>query len=767
MKKIDFRNIVTALVAAVLNRAILLMMNPFGMAYFAGAYLYKPGRMFVVVASVIGMATALPLRILIKYTAVMLGIVLITKLLELLKIVMSPGKMALLCGSLMSIAEFAYSVGLNGTASPNGWSLLALSLAEGVASAGMVLVFNRAIRILLYHKKENILSNEEQIALGLTMALCVFAFRNYLLNSHSVLESLILFVVLYVGYCYGAGGGAITGACIGSVMAYQQSDISLLGYMAMLGIVAGAFREKGRLLSVLIYISGVVCAGLLGVSSFLEVSHLVGLVAASVVFVLLPQSFVVWRKKIAENGDYGEWSAGQMTHHRLKAFSDAFKKLAGSFYEGVVPRSCLSKEEMEAAFDELTGNVCGECSRNSKCWQQDYEETFHVTSNVLDYCAKNGTVERSLLPVSFQRRCMHVDHFLNETARVMEVARLNLNWQNRMMESRLAIAGQLGEVADIIENFSGELKEEGHADVWEADALRQRLALSKVMVKYLTVGKMPGGRRCIYMSARMRRGRCMTTREICDVIKEVCGREFVLAKGCRMVISKEFNTYEFVEDVSLKTICGIAKATKNKEDVSGDNFTFIPLADGQMALSLSDGMGSGQKASEDSEYIIGLLEQLLETGFSKQSAVRLINSMMFLKSDRQAFSTVDMSIIDLYSGMCEFVKVGASTTFIKHKSRVEAIRSQSLPMGAFTQVDYEGATRKLTDGDLVVMVTDGILNHLEGDDKDGIMAEYIEQLDGSNPQDAANDVLKFAMAGSGYRLEDDMTVLTCGVYAKS
>ena len=49
----------------------------------------------------------------------------------------------------------------------------------------------------------------------------------------------------------------------------------------------------------------------------------------------------------------------------------------------------------------------------------------------------------------------------------------------------------------------------------------------------------------------------------------------------------------------------------------------------------------------------------MDTGFSKQSAVRLINSMMFLKSDRQAFSTIDMSILDLYSGMCEFIKVGA------------------------------------------------------------------------------------------------------------
>ena len=54
MKKMDFRNLMTALVGAVINRSVLLMMNPFGIAYFAGAYMYKPGRPLLVLAVIIG-----------------------------------------------------------------------------------------------------------------------------------------------------------------------------------------------------------------------------------------------------------------------------------------------------------------------------------------------------------------------------------------------------------------------------------------------------------------------------------------------------------------------------------------------------------------------------------------------------------------------------------------------------------------------------------------------------------------------------------------
>lgn len=50
-------------------------------------------------------------------------------------------------------------------------------------------------------------------------------------------------------------------------------------------------------------------------------------------------------------------------------------------------------------------------------------------------------------------------------------------------------------------------------------------------------------------------------------------------------------------------------------EVSGDSYTFKSGLPGQAILSLSDGMGSGQAASEDSEKVMELTEQLLGTAF--------------------------------------------------------------------------------------------------------------------------------------------------------
>ena len=112
------------------------------------------------------MATAMPPGILLKYIGVLLGIMLLTKLVELRKKTVTPLKMALICGILISLAGFAYSAGLNGIECINLWQTALISSLEGVAAFAMVFVFNYAVRIFLYHKSENTLSNEEQILLG-------------------------------------------------------------------------------------------------------------------------------------------------------------------------------------------------------------------------------------------------------------------------------------------------------------------------------------------------------------------------------------------------------------------------------------------------------------------------------------------------------------------------------------------------------------------------------------------------------------------------
>ena len=99
---------------------------------------------------------------------------------------------------------------------------------------------------------------------------------------------------------------------------------------------------------------------------------------------------------------------------------------------------------------------------------------------------------------------------------------------------------------------------------------------------------------------------------------------------------------------------------------------------GRFVMCLSDGMGSGMDACRESEIVVELLEQFLDSGFSQETAARMVNSALVLKGREGMFSTVDICAVDLYTGICEFLKAGAASTFIKRDHWVEAISSETL-----------------------------------------------------------------------------------------
>lgn len=75
---------------------------------------------------------------------------------------------------------------------------------------------------------------------------------------------------------------------------------------------------------------------------------------------------------------------------------------------------------------------------------------------------------------------------------------------------------------------------------------------------------------------------------------------------------------------------GVARMSKNGSGISGDNYTYSGSLPGQVIMSLSDGMGSGETAARRARKVIELLQQLLETGFSARSALKMVNTILLL-----------------------------------------------------------------------------------------------------------------------------------------
>lgn len=234
------------------------------------------------------------------------------------------------------------------------------------------------------------------------------------------------------------------------------------------------------------------------------------------------------------------------------------------------------------------------------------------------------------------------------------------------------------------------------------------------------------------------------------------------------------------------------------EGISGDSMLCNHIRQGEYLLALADGMGKGEKAAQESNLTLNTLYNLLRAGFEPELALRMINSLLLMKSTDEIFSTVDMGLINLYTGRLRMFKIGAATTFIKRNGRVEAIKAASLPLGMVEKISVDSIEVNLRRGDQIIIVSDGITEADRGrafsarremeeeaelsatgtegvsavdvncstsvlDNREDWLKESITQIKSTDPQTIADLILNKAVERCGLREKDDMTVIIATV----
>lgn len=450
---------------------------------------------------------------------------------------------------------------------------------------------------------------------------------------------------------------------------------------------------------------------------------------------------------------------------QIDKFVNSLEKLSATFLNLEKKKDSFSEDEIQTMFETVCEKTCENCGSREICLGKEHMHTYEMLREIFRTVENYGTELNVEVKRKIQKQCVQAPRFLRNALNVYKDAKQTMMWNQKIVQNREGCAVQLDSFAHMIQHATKELD----ASIFEDEYLEKKIKgkLTRLGLKLLTTVFFvtEDGRYEIHITAKVTKGQCVTAKEVAGIISECCGRNMVLSKEELPVIGSEYSTITFVEGPKYHTLQGVARIGKGCHKISGDSFSMLDLPGGKQGVILSDGMGAGEEACLESEMVVELLEDLLNAGFPKETALQMINTALVTGREEVRFSTIDMGVFDLYNGNCEFVKAGASMTFIKRKNGVEIIKSTSLPIGVVPKLEIDYIERTLEDGDVVIMISDGVMDALPVGEQEFLMKMIIEGTQKTNPKEIAHHILEQVLECSGEVPMDDMTVLAMGFWS--
>jgi stage II sporulation protein E len=261
----------------------------------------------------------------------------------------------------------------------------------------------------------------------------------------------------------------------------------------------------------------------------------------------------------------------------------------------------------------------------------------------------------------------------------------------------------------------------------------------------------------LYVLLRVRKGE-KTAREIAGVFSDILKKRLKPQIRCKSAAGGHFVWMEFREESRFYVLSGGMRLTCDGEEDCGEQFTLGNIREDCFAAVICDGLGTGKLPGKESKKVIELLENLLENDIQEEIAIQMVRSSMFFSSFHERYVTMDCLLIDLYTGIGKIIKLGSAESFLIRNGTVEIITGNSPPVGVCLDSDSSFTRKKFDSGDMIVMVSDGVLDEMGGCRNFSVFL--------SNQQETCPQILCDLIAQQMTKRRDDCTILVLGIWNK-
>lgn len=646
------------------------------------------------------------------------------------------------------------------------YDIFALFLETAFVFAG-VYIFQKGFSLVTSIAKRSFISTSEM--------LCAFVFMSLLAMAVSELEPIygftfsgvISILMIYVFSLGGINGGAVVlGVLLGTIGSLKLESFGLTTATYAFGaLLASSLAFHGKTAVVLGFVIANTAASVVLTDASAVAVSIYDSLAAAVLFALVPKKICSHISDFFAKSNLGYANntavlkrSQERISSRLDEMSQSFRELSRCYDSSLAARE-LGKDYVMTKFREVIKTSCIGCPSKQDCFELPSSKGYRHMAKMLETSFKMGKITPHTMPLEFKSNCRRCDSFADKFNSMFEVIKTERMWLSKLNDSRQLISRQLMAISDTL--IAEKEKCTLSIDRKTEEILWAELDKEMLYPKSLTAEFSDSKNFIISVTYAQHNLKSNTKDLTAEVLEKALSNRLSPAAPKRI---GEDVVYSFYPAHKYEVSVGYASQAKDGEKKNGDSISIINTDGKTIYAMLSDGMGSGEAAAKESKDAISLMEKFIHAGFDSDTAVRLINSSLLLKSSRDCFSTIDLCKCNLADASITFTKLGAACSYIKSDGEITRINGYSLPAGILKEIEIENRYLSINNDTLIVMLSDGIGDiAIKNKDLDGWIEKELMSLTTSNPQIIASQLMKKAIKLQQDKVHDDMTVIVIGV----
>ena len=471
-------------------------------------------------------------------------------------------------------------------------------------------------------------------------------------------------------------------------------------------------------------------------------NYIIELIIISILYIFIPSFFIDKLKEIIMN-PLNSLELYEKKYKRknkeveieLSKFSNLFNLIVEEYDKDNDKRLERKKE------DVIYRSLCLNCHKNKVCYSKD--------GILKDLMLKSIEGELNDDEVSFvNKECLKPSKFFDLSALFKKDFYKEYKYSLEYKGLKEALKSQLNGLSNVITSYKDTLLLDHSLNInYENELVKRELDKHQFDVMYVNVNKDLKDNYFVNLCVKIMNHQLIY--KIRDLISNVLNINLEIKLVSNFSV-EGFLKIELNEVKEYKFTYGVYQINLSEEG-NGDSY-LIYENNNYMIYCLSDGMGVGKLAQEESRFTLRLLKSILETGMDLRNAIMLINSLLKVKNRFDMYATLDLVSINKRNLKSHFFKNGAMHSYIY--SNVEdkfiEVNTSSLPIGIIDHISSYDFSFKLRKNDFIIMFSDGIKEDIQS------FETFFKNIKGYNPQIIAHEL---ASKFKNVNEVDDVSVL--------